>query len=250
MAKYEKPQRKNRHLLTVNQHVFPLASIARFADAEGRVSLHDLARSKVRSAKPHDDIFCARRAWDQRAERYMKKIEDGFQHLASKVIRGVLSEIGEAENGAFNRFYALWYLRARRRNPPQQEIGLDGVTGGGGLTLDEEENLEINGYSFMRKDGKFVARHVNGIRLQVLVNGYANKWQHENQWGIIRAQSGEFVVPDVPARLMIPLTPHLCLISGGVTGTILESNVAEINRLVRAASQEYFFARDFASCPF
>jgi hypothetical protein len=68
--------------------------------------------------------------------------------------------------------------------------------------------------------------------------------------GIIRAETGEFVVPDVPTRSMIPLTPHLCLISGGVSGTILESNVAEINQLNRAASQEYFFARDFASCPF
>ena len=102
----------------------------------------------------------------------------------------------------------------------------------------------------MRSGGKFVARQVNGIQLQMLINGYANKWRDEQKWGIIRAETGEFVVPDVPTRSMIPLTPHLCLISGGVTGTILESNVAEINRLNRAASQEYFFARDFASCPF
>jgi hypothetical protein len=135
------------------------------------------------------------------------------------------------------------------KEPTQQEIELDGVTGGGGLTLDEEENLEINGYTFMR-DGKFLGRHINGIQLQVLVNGYANKWQHENQWGIIRAQSGEFVVPDVPAPLMIPLTPHLCLISGGMSGTILQSNVAAINRLSRDESREYFFARDLSSSPF
>ena len=95
-----------------------------------------------------------------------------------------------------------------------------------------------------------MARQVNGIQLQMLSGRYANELQRETRWGIIRAQSGEFVVPDVPARLMIPLTPSLCLISGGVTGTIRESNVAEINRIVRAASQEYFFARDFASCPF
>jgi hypothetical protein len=117
MTKYEKPQKKNRRLLTVRQHVFPLASIARFADADGRVSLHDLVRGKERSAKPDDDIFCAKRAWDQRAEGgYMKKIEDEFQSLASQVIHGVVSEIGEAEKSVFNRFYALWCMRARRRN--------------------------------------------------------------------------------------------------------------------------------------
>ena len=51
-------------------------------DGEGRVSLHDLARSKVGLAKPNDGIFCAMRAWDQRAERgYMKRIEDEFLRL-------------------------------------------------------------------------------------------------------------------------------------------------------------------------
>jgi hypothetical protein len=249
MAKYEKPQEKNRHLLTVRQHVFPSVSIARFAAADGRVWLQDLARSKARLAKPDDAIFCARRAWDQPAERGMKKIEDAFQHVASQVIEGVLSEIGESEKGVVDRFYALWHMRARHRTLPSQDIKLDGVTGGGGLTRDQEENLEINGYSFMR-DGKFVARQVNGIQLQMRSRRYANELQRETRWGIIRAQSGEFVVPDVPARLIIPLTPHLCLISCGTTRTILQSNVAEINRIVRAESQEYFFARDFASCPF
>jgi hypothetical protein len=152
MVKYEKPQERNRRFLTVNQHVFPAASIARFADADGRVSLHDLIRSAERRAKPDDAIFCARRAWDQRAERYMKKIEDKFQILASKVIEGVVSEIGEAENDVFNRFYALWYFRARRRTLPEQEIGLDGVTGGGGLNRDQEENLEIQGYTFVQTE--------------------------------------------------------------------------------------------------
>jgi hypothetical protein len=107
MVKHEKPQKKNRRLLTVRQHVFPAKSIARFADVGGQVSLQDLVRGKERPAKPDDAIFCARRAWDQRAERYMKKIEDEFQILAAKVIEGVLTEIGEAENGVFNRFYAF-----------------------------------------------------------------------------------------------------------------------------------------------
>jgi hypothetical protein len=152
MVKHEKPQKKNRRLLTVRQHVFPAKSIARFADVGGQVSLQDLVRGKERPAKPDDAIFCARRAWDQRAERYMKKIEDEFQILAAKVIEGVLTEIGEAENGVFNRFYALWYFRARRRTLPEQEIGLDGVTGGGGLNRDQEENLEIQGYTFVQTE--------------------------------------------------------------------------------------------------
>jgi hypothetical protein len=39
---YLKPQKGNPHGFTINQHVFPLASIARFSNGDGRVSLYDL----------------------------------------------------------------------------------------------------------------------------------------------------------------------------------------------------------------
>lgn len=71
-----------------------------------------------------------------------------------------------------------------------------------------------------------------GPRLRLLADRYADALQHETR--IIRAQSGEFVVPDVPARLMVPL--HF----GQRERTILQSNVAAINRIVRATSQEFF----------
>lgn len=250
MAKYEKPQKKNRHLLTVSQHVFPAASIARFVGPDGRVSLHDMARSKIRPAKPNDEIFCAARAWDQRTEAgYMKCIEDEFQHLASKVIEGAVSDISEADNDIVNRFYALWYLRTRRKKLSAQEIHAPRITGNN-LTRDEEENLEINGYMFIRSGGQWPARQANGMQLQILTARFAHESLSDTQWGIIRTQGGEFIVPDVPLQTIVPLTPCLCLMSPAPNGNILQQNVAEINRSVRAASQEFFFARDFASCPF
>jgi hypothetical protein len=251
MTEYEKPQPKNRPLFTIMQHVFPVASIARFTGADGRVSLRDLVRDKERRAKPEDAIFCAKRAWDQRAERlYMKEIEDEFQSLASKVIDGVVSKIGEAEKSVVDHFYALWHMRARHRTLPSQEIQMEGATGGGGLTRDQEEHVELAGGSFMRPDGKFVARQVNGIQLQLWTYGYARDLQHETRWKIVRSRSGEFVVSDIPAPFMIPLNPRLCLISRGASGNIPRSRVAEINRITRAASGEYFFARDLSRCPF
>ena len=88
----------------------------------------------MRFPKPDHDIFCAKRAWDQRAERgYMKEIEDEFQSVASKVIDGVVSKIGEVEKDAVDHFYALWHMRARHRTLPSPhyarqvgECGLDG----------------------------------------------------------------------------------------------------------------------------
>jgi hypothetical protein len=70
----------NPNRLTLNQHIFPTQSIKRFTNESGRVSVHDLCVNNSFSAKPDNPIFCARRAWDERAETgYMKRIEDEFQ---------------------------------------------------------------------------------------------------------------------------------------------------------------------------
>src|SRR5208282_503747 len=135
---YEKPQRKNPHRLSINQHVFSALSIARFADSSGRVCVCDIARKNVRRAKPDDPIFVAKRAWDHRAESgYMKSTEDAFQALAVQITEGVVLQIDDANRRAVNDFYALWCVRSRHRHLPQQEIQAQGVTGGG-LTMDQE----------------------------------------------------------------------------------------------------------------
>jgi len=60
--------------------------IERFTDSTGRVNLFDRSRNKVRMAAPSDDIFCAQRVWDQRAEAgFIKSIEDDFQALADEI---------------------------------------------------------------------------------------------------------------------------------------------------------------------
>jgi hypothetical protein len=102
--RYEKPQKGNPHSLPIRQHVFPAASIARFTNDDGVVDLYRLSTSQVRKATPDDDIFCAKRAWDARAEfGFMKQIEDEFQLLASKVINGALTAISAAEKGSEGR---------------------------------------------------------------------------------------------------------------------------------------------------
>lgn len=74
---YEKTQKGNPHHLPVKQHVFPVRSIARFANSGGMVQLHNLTTQQTRVAGPGDAMFCAMRAWDLRAERgFMKQIVD------------------------------------------------------------------------------------------------------------------------------------------------------------------------------
>jgi hypothetical protein len=87
MANTPKPEKtlpKNPNQLTVKQHVFPSRSIERFRNPNGRVSVYDILRRQIRLRAPNDILFCARRAWDQRAEAgYMKQIaRTGFRRLS------------------------------------------------------------------------------------------------------------------------------------------------------------------------
>jgi hypothetical protein len=95
------------------------------------------------------------------------------------------------------------------------------------------------------------ARQLNGLQIQMRIDSYAlDLASRVTRWGVISAQSGEFIVPDVPLHGIIPLTPRLALVQSTPDGMIDERNVAEINRAMRTTSQDYFFARDFSCCPF
>lgn len=250
-ARAEKTRLRNPNSLTVNQHVFPSKSIERFTNQGGHVSVHDLHRAEVIRAKPDNAIFCARRAWDERAETgYMKHIEDEFQKIAGPIVDGKAETLEPEHKPAIDRTYALWYMRSRYRELESQEIELNGIDGHD-LTKAQEENLEKNGYLFARKGGRMPARQLNGLQIQRRIDGYAlDLAAGVTRWGVISAQSGEFIVPDVPLHGIIPLTPRLALVQSAPDGTIVERNVAEINRAMRATSRDYFFACDFSSCPF
>jgi hypothetical protein len=247
----EKTRPRNPNNLTVNQHVFPSKSIERFTDQSGRVSVHEMDRAKIIRAKPDNVIFCARRAWDQRAESgYMKRIEDDFQKIVGPIVDGKAETLASDFKAAIDRMYALWYMRSRHTDLETQEIQLNGI-GGSDLTKEQEENLEKDHYLFARKSGSIPARQLNGIELQYRIADYG-QWLAANvtRWGVISTQAGEFIVPDVPSHGIIPLAPRLALVNAASDGMIVERNVAEINQAMRATSQQYFFARDFSNCPF
>lgn len=248
--KFEKPQKSNPHKLRIKQHVLPLRSIARFADASGNVSLFDRARNKERSAKPDDDIFCAKRAWDQRAEAgYMKSIEDAFQELADEVIAGKVTALDPEQKVKVDAFYALWKARAEHRNADTNPIRFKNVTGYR-WTKDLEEQFEKRGVSFIREGGTMPARILHGLRIQREIDAGLDTLAGA-QWGIMRAQAGHLIVPDHPGQHpVIPLTPTLCLCWGQIGTTSLTwQHVAMINRYFNLVSHQYLFAHDLMQCP-
>lgn len=251
-VKSEKTRPGNPNELTLDQHVFPTKSIERFMGADGLVDTRLLhPRDKVFRPKPINAIFCADRAWDQRAETgYMKQIEDRFQPVADAIIAGKIATISAEVRPAIDWMYALWHERARFRELESQETSLNGIEGPD-LTKEQEENLESNGYMFARKHGAMPTRQLNGAVVQMRTGNYVDfLLKHVAQWGIIRTQSGEFIVPDVPCHCVMPLTPQLALVKDTGDGVISEQNLAQVNTALRSTSETYYFGRDFACCPF
>jgi hypothetical protein len=246
---YELTRPGNPAELTINQHVFPKASIERFADVNsGRVQLFDKIRSKSWLAKPDNQIFCAKRKWHQGAEAgYMQSFEGQFQALASQIIAGQVTAIGAPEKGIVDAFFALWMARAELKESEDREIKSSLVIGSE-LTKAQEENLESNGYIFVRKGGELPSRMAHGMAIWVKVRQYVHDLSGV-RWSILSADPGQFLVPDHPTRrMLIPLAPTLCLCSGGQSGRINAQNLAEINRVSKETSVEYYFAQDLAQC--
>lgn len=247
--KFEKPRKGNPHRLRIKQHVWPKKSIERFADATGKVNLFDRTRNKVRMAAPDDDIFCVKRAWDQRAEVVTKGIEDDFQDLADEIIAGKVTTLDPKQKVIANAFYALWWARAEHRTAGADPISFKNVTGHG-WTKDQEEDFEKHGVSFIREGGAMPDRFLRGFRIQLEIDRLLPDLSSA-KWGIMRAQAGHLIVPGHAGQHpIIPLTPTLCLCWGqtGIISMPLQQ-VAMINRHFNIVSHEYFFARDLTQCP-
>jgi hypothetical protein len=243
---FEKPRKGSG--LTVYQHVFPSASIKRFAAGDGLVSLYDKVRQRSRPAKADDPILCARRVWSQRAESgYMKSIEDAFQDLASQIVTGAVSFIDSEYKVTVDNFFALWRFRVDYKDAPDDEIQFNRVTGED-WSQDQEERFERAGVAYLRTGGRMPARIMHGLRIQFQIDSYVRQLVSV-QWGVIRAQAGQFVVPDYPELMIIPISPSLCLSAGGQSGEITRDNLAEVNHNFRERSREYYFAKDLAQCP-
>jgi hypothetical protein len=255
-GKWSKPEKTlpgNLKRLTCKQHVFPVRSIERFADGNGRVAVFDLLRNKERPAIPEDILFCARRAWDQQTEAAMTQIENRFQEVVQPITEGHANTITQEQKPAIDAMFALWVMRTRFRGLAAQELQLFGVRGDD-RTKADEEHLERTDRLFVRKGGRVPARQINGAQLRMRVGGYTRDLATAlTGWGVVHTQSGEFIVPDVPTlkiATFIPLSPTLALIGAVPDGDVVEETVAEVNRALRAACCEYYFARDLSACPF
>jgi hypothetical protein len=248
---FEKTQKGNPHALTVRQHIFPNASIARFTKNDGCVSVWRFSVNQSLECKPQNHIFCAKRIWDQRAEDgYMKVIEDRFQSLADAIVQDSYSIIGFFEKSIINDFYALWNIRAHVKGHPVSDQAItNALKLAYNPTKDEQELLERNNITTIRPNLTIPGRHLAGINIQMNLNK-VRKQLGNARWGILKAERGEFIVPDnfSNARIL-PISPTICLFADSKNAIIPYGEVTNINQLAIASSTEYFFARKFSECP-
>jgi hypothetical protein len=245
--RYEQTQRRNPHQLTTKQHVFPAASIERFAQKDGFVSVFLHKQRKTVPCRPLDVLFCAKRAWNDASEHgFMKKVEDAFQILANQILDGTVScSLGLKEHKIVSHFYALCTLRAEARAAPPQDVQMKGVLPGSTLTKNQEEILEKNGYIFARGT-TMPGRHMTSIRIQVLLDRLCAP---ETTWAVVYSRVIEFVVPDSFFEVgIVPLSPNCCLVANQGGGEISSDNAIAINRIAIEKSSMYYFARDFSKC--
>ncbi|MBV7547462.1 hypothetical protein KW849_14315 [Pseudomonas sp. PDM26] len=254
---FEAPQKGNPRRLTVNQHTFPSASIARFAGARGSVQVFHKRTQKVIPVKPKDQFFCAQRVWDQKAETgFMKGVEDAFQELAGEILSGKIHRFGASEAEVINEFYCLWNIRARHK---QFRIADQSLADYGALavareyTKDEQEIMELEGIGCIRPDLTMASRLLVAPTIRLNLSDSVQMLRGA-LWQVLRARegAGEFIVPDNFYKLWaVPLSPTVCLWAHSKeTNKMLDrAALAVINRDAVETSLEYYFARDLSQCP-
>jgi hypothetical protein len=243
----EKTQKGNPYQLAVNQHVFPAASIRRFTNGNGVVELQDIPRNRNRPAAPGDAIFCAFRAWDHGAELGFRPVEDRFQDLAVQIIADESKVLHGADHYVISEFYALWVARARRRDG-MDDVRPKGLAKPGRIhTKDEEEVLESNGYAFARGD-VFPGRTLAGAWIYMQISHLMRNGLSMTRWGIQTSDEGEFIVPEMPSQLVVPVTPTLCLMPRQ-SGHLKRREVSALNRATLSNCGNYYFSRELKNCP-
>ncbi|SDA83701.1 hypothetical protein SAMN03159475_4855 [Pseudomonas sp. NFPP33] len=238
-----------RHIFTINQHVFPVAGIMRFYSSRKCVQVFDKVRSKTFPSNAKNDLFCAKRVWDERTERTIgKSIEDAFQRLAKSIIEGRTNRLGLLENDIIGEFWSLWRTRHGFKKNGLPDLAPNGVAGDD-LSDEQEETLEAKGVIYTRRDGTVPGRLLAGIHVLMYHDAF---WMAERniRWGIVRSAEGEFIVPDTFNDLMaVPIAPNLMLLADQEDCWMSRDEVAVINRCAIQRAESYYFARDLGKCP-
>ncbi|HEN3249034.1 TPA: hypothetical protein U5D40_001506 [Yersinia enterocolitica] len=247
---FRRVQKRNPHQLTVDQHIHAAHCIRKFTDEKGTVSVFDKTLSRWVQRKPDAAMFCAKRAWDERSEKgYMLSVETAFFNA----IDNIDTPFGDRRHDDISRYYHLWRLRGLARDKARHDVHFSKELGHH-LSIDKQEVLEKNGYSFILENDGLLHHLASGIEIQVMLA----KIYHEMgsiKWGLLTAKRGEFLVADYypgdgfGLEPFIPVSPKHAFFANTLDSRIDVHQVRELNRVSISSSRNYFFCRTLEKCP-
>lgn len=242
---FEPPSQGNPYEFALKQHIHMAHCIGKFCNAQKKVEVWDKNYNKKLPDKKKDArFFCAKRAWDERAEKgYMHEIEDAFR----KTINGS-DAFSERNHVAITNYFILWQLRHHYGNNDIGDVRIPGMPGSA-LAKNQEEILESKGISYIRNNGLMPSRFMTSISMQLDLYELCDK-HNDLKWGLVKAISGEFICPDCCKMLaIIPISPLQAFIAGRQDYDISFDQVKSINKQLVEISTNYYFARELSKCP-
>ncbi|WP_447916233.1 hypothetical protein [Delftia acidovorans] len=242
----EKPKQ-----ITTNQHIISKTVLRRFMNkVSGRVHVCDLRSGEKKFLGPDGPPFTTNRSWDQRSEsgNFVAAIERNFGIIAKKVTEKNATNLDADANLTITRMHCIWRLRFRFATHPIRDhfVGFPVST----VSPEFMDQGEHHGIISTLPDGHIPGRMIAGPLMSLRLFDLESQLQG-TKWGIIRARTGEFILPDSYGDyLIMPLSPTCCFIANEEDAYATEQGVAEINTVAIEKSQYYFAARDLIACPY
>ena len=241
---FEKPQDGNPHKFVIKQHFHTAHCIGKFHNIDGKVEVKFLKTGKVEKKGKRSGIFCAKRNWDENAERgLMAEIEKEFHDEVNNI-----KSFQKRNHKAISKYFLLWRIRHHFYTSPLEDATLNGITGSG-LSKEQEESVERVGAVFVRDEGKVPSRFLTGVQIQLILD---QQWSaiESLKWGLLEAKEGEFIVSDCFQDLtLIPISPKLAFCGNHKDMIIDHASVAGINNHSIQKATNFYFARDLTKCP-
>ena len=241
---FEKTRKGNPLQLTIDQHFHSAHSIAKFYNEKDKVEVFEFNSKQVLERNKKAKIFCAKRNWDERAERgYMVGIESRFH----KQIDNILS-FNNRDHSAISKYFCLWRLRHKfhlDRLPNAQLFGLEGET----FTKSQQEITEYNGVGYLNQSAEISARQLTGDQIQIGIVQLMQTFG-DIKWGLLESKEGQYICADAYHEVcLIPISPTLAFGGNLPDKQLSKQEVAQVNEYSLQSASEFYFAQNLNKCP-
>jgi len=242
---FEKTRKGNPLELVIDQHFHTAHAIAKFYHNDGKVVVLEKDSGETFKRHKRAKIFCAKRNWDERAERgYMTTIESNFHSQIDNLV-----SFQERDHKAISEYFALWRLRHKFHLGRIPNAPLAGIQGEN-LSKEQQEVLEKNGVGFVNEHAEIPARQLTGTQIQIGVMGLMKTTFSEMKWGLLKAKKGQFLCADGYQELcLIPVSPKFVLAGNLGDKTLDYNEVALVNKQSVESATQFYFAKSLQSCP-